>query len=58
MYNPMNCQVTGNVRPDRAATTMAKWRALAQAFLENRRLNPSFVCKGRRDDRLGLHREH
>ena len=57
-YNPINIQITGNVRPDRAATTMAKWRALAQAFLENRRLNPSFVCKGRRDDRLGLHRAH
>ena len=52
-YNPINIQITGNVRPDRAATTMAKWRALAQAFLENRRLNPSFVCKRRRDDRLG-----
>ena len=52
VYNPMNCQITGNVRPDRAATTMAKWRALAQTFLENRRLNPSFVCKRRRDDRL------
>ena len=44
VYNPINCQITGNVRPDRAATTMAKWRALAQIFLENRRLNPSFVC--------------
>ena len=55
-YNPINIQITGNVRPDRAATTMAKWRALAQAFLENRRRNPSFVCS--RDDRMGLRRAH